>query len=273
VILRNLFDAAELSLLSDDFQAAARRAERFTPFDGTKRHAIVAMGDDTPFIASLLEDSRFLDAAERMFGNDVFGVLADVNRYVGDTYWHPDTCNINQFGVKFAYYLQPVRADSGALRVLPGSHKNPWHDEVRELRARGVLSEIEQAPAFVCEADPGDVVAFDLRTWHASWGGPDDRSLCTLVYYANPTTDEELEATRWQIEDNRRELPDSPWNERGAIPAAWRASASRRPKRQEWLDRIERIVTAEPTGLRYELRELPTRGADGYIVADTVALA
>jgi hypothetical protein len=269
VIIPGLFDADELNALHDDFYAAARRAEKLTPFDGSKRHWIVAMGDDTPFISSLLEDPRFRGAAAQMFGDDVIGLSSAVSRYVGSTYWHPDTCNIKQYGVKFAYYLQPVRADSGALRVLPGSHRNPWHDEIRELRARDVLGEIEKVPAFVCEADPGDVVAFDLRAWHASWGGSDDRSLCDVVYYANPSTDEELEATRWQLDDLDQDYPDTPWNESGVIPAAWRVSASTHPKRKEWLDRIDRIRTAEPTGLRYELHELPTRGADGRLVPES----
>ena len=36
------------------------------------------------------------------------------------------------YGVKFAYYLEPVDAESGALRLIPGSHKNPLHEDLRE---------------------------------------------------------------------------------------------------------------------------------------------
>lgn len=47
-------------------------------------------------------------------------------------------------------------------------------------------------------------MAFDLRLWHASRGGSSDRHMCTIVYYANPRTDEERQALRNQAEGNVR---------------------------------------------------------------------
>ena len=70
--------------------------------------------------------------------------------------------------------------DSGALRLIPGSHKKALHDALREnLNELGL--EICDVPGYVCKSEPGDVVAFDMRCWHASWGGSEDRRMCTVV--------------------------------------------------------------------------------------------
>ena len=73
------------------------------------------MGDRTPFFASLLEDPRFAEAAGQFYG-DVIGYAVDANRYVTNTSWHTDSGCYEAYGVKFAMYLQPVRADTGTLR-------------------------------------------------------------------------------------------------------------------------------------------------------------
>ncbi len=58
----------------------------------------------------------------------------DANRYIGDTRWHPDhrvDPTEDCYGIKFAFYLDAVGPDTGALRLVPGSHKNPLHDDLR----------------------------------------------------------------------------------------------------------------------------------------------
>ena len=122
---RQLFSQDELKTIHTEFEAAMTEAFRDDPFDGTRRHWLITMGPDTPFLASLLEDPRFCDTAEQLYGEDVFGIASDINRYVGDTRWHPDTGSLHQYGVKFAYYLQPVDAESGALRLIPDRTSRP----------------------------------------------------------------------------------------------------------------------------------------------------
>ena len=53
-------------------------------------------------------------------------------------------------------YLEPTTADTGALRLVPGSHFEPLHTELREM---GVGSQTEDLlPSYVCDSTPGDVV-------------------------------------------------------------------------------------------------------------------
>ena len=239
LVFRQMFSPDELKIIHAEFDQALESAYRHAPFNGTKRHWVTMMGRETPFFASLLEDPRFCDVAEQLYGEDALGVITDANRYVGDSAWHPDTGSLHQYGVKFAYYLDPVGAESGALRVIPGSHKNPLHSEVAEYL--GKSGGIRDVPGYVCESEPGDVVAFDLRLWHGSCGGSNDRRMCTTVYYNNPKTPEEEEVTRKQAANTPGFLayfdrPDDP-----LYDPHWVANQEGSPKRQRWIDRLREL--------------------------------
>lgn len=240
VVLRQLFTPEEFERIDSEFNSALAAAYRHAPFDGTTRHWTTMMGPSTPFFAGLLEDERFCGVAEQLYGEDTLGLVADANRYVGDTRWHPDTGSIHQFGVKFAFYLEPVGPDTGALRIIPGSHRQPYHKALKEAMPEMNMN-VQDVPAHICTSEPGDVVAFDLRCFHASYGGSDDRRMCTCVYYNNPETPEQEEATRKQGENNagttaKFNRPGDPM-----IDPHWFANPENSPKRQRWLDRLREL--------------------------------
>ncbi|MDA0839982.1 MAG: phytanoyl-CoA dioxygenase family protein [Planctomycetota bacterium] len=204
VILRDFFSSKEMETISDEFERGLDAAYSHETFDGTKRQWTPLLGPETPLYARLPEDPRFCDVAGQLCGEDCFLVVCDGNRYVGDSGWHPDhdvDPTKDCWGVKFAFYLDPVGADTGALRVIPGSHRNPYHNEVKATLAetRPAISEV---PSYVCESEPGDVVAFDMRCWHASCGGAEGRRMSTAVFYHNPETPVEKEATRKRGQSN-----------------------------------------------------------------------
>ena len=277
VILRDLFTQEEVETLNAEFDNACERASSYDPFDGSKRHIFRFRGEDGPFFASLMEDPRFAATAEQLYGEDVFatgcsGGIRFVNK---GTKWHPDTVNKNQYGIKFGFYLQPLRADSGALRVIPGSHQNPLHSDLREVRAKQklggshpvkqALGGVENVPSYPCETDPRDVLAFDLRLWHASWGGFEDRKMCEAVFYNYPKSAEEMEATRWQLVMNAdQDYSAAPWDDPDRFPGGWHENPDRNPKRERWLDQMREIREAE-TGLRAEMT-----GMDSTLVPDSV---
>ena len=183
VVLKGVFSTTELDAIREEFDFMLTDQYSHTPYDGSVRHWTPMMDEDTPFLANLMEDVRFFSVAKQRYGDDVLGVIVDGNRYTGDTHWHRDTATVHQYGVKFAFYLQPVDVGTGALRVIPGTHRLPNDDEF----AQGVRSmHGESVPATALPSEPGDVVAFDIRLWHASFGGSEDRQMCTVVYYANP---------------------------------------------------------------------------------------
>ena len=244
VVLRGLLQPREVETIRGEFARRLAAAYPEEPFNGTRRHWATTMGPDTPLMRSLLEDERFASAAEQMYGPDTFGVITDANRYVGDTAWHPDTRSRHQYGVKFAYYLDPVGAGSGALRVIPGSHRNPLHDELRETLGKLRLP-IQDVPACVCESRPGDVVAFDLRTWHASSGGSNDRPMCTVVFYNYPKNADEERETRIQGKDNYKITASF---KPGLKPFDddWVANRERNARRQRYIEALRGLGFFEP---------------------------
>ena len=249
VIMRSVLSEDELERIQAEFDRRAAVVSSHEPFDGTKRHNFNMMGDATPFFASLMEDSRFAETALQMYG-DVLGRGADGNRYVANTYWHNDPGCPEAYGVKCAIYLQPVRADSGALRLIPGSHKRPWFDQlderppiryawVRQDHARAEADDvIKSVPGYACESDPGDVVAFDDRLYHASVGGSNDRQMCDITYLTYPKTPQEVAATIALAKDYMTERDNStdPWNPRRTAPDEWLANRAGHPRRQRWID-------------------------------------
>ena len=176
-VMRKVLRPGEIPLCAAELERALDAAYAHKPFDGTRKQVVTAMGPETPFMASLLEDPRILGPAQQL-GGDVLGLISDVNRRVGDTPWHPDADAGFPCGVKFAWMLEPVGAASGALRLVPGSHLNPLHDDLRSLLLPfpppGEPPKVPVAgvPAHACEAGAGDVVVFDPRAWHSSVGEP-----------------------------------------------------------------------------------------------------
>ena len=77
-----------------------------------------------------------------MLGDDFNYSGSDGNFYVGDTLWHSDGYRESKYlSFKMAFYLDPVTAKSGCLRVIPGSHKygdvfGNSLEAVRELREK-----------------------------------------------------------------------------------------------------------------------------------------
>ena len=100
------------------------------PHDGTARSCIVPFIDQHPVLSSLIDDPRVNGIFSSLLGDDFVYLVSDGNFYVSDTNWHSDTDWSGKMRgkppriyFKMAFYLDPLTRDSGALRVIPGSHR------------------------------------------------------------------------------------------------------------------------------------------------------
>ena len=240
VILRNLFTPDEVATLRAEYEAELDRVYAHAPFTGENRYWTMMLQPRTPLYASLLEDERFCSVAEQLYGDDVIGIGTDANRYVGDTRWHADhRADPDQdcYGVKFAFYLDPVDATSGALRLIPGSHNRVFHDQIRDSLESLYVS-VGDVPAYVCTSSPGDVVAFDMRCWHASHGGAAGRRMSTCVYYNNPRGEVQEAAARTRARQAQGTPTQYGREGQPVFPEEWLANSGGSPKRQRWLNRM-----------------------------------
>jgi hypothetical protein len=123
----------------------------------------------TPVSLSLLD--RFEALAESLLGRPVLPLRAKGMRYHGDTNWHRDS-ELALPSVGVAAYLDPLEEESGALRVVPESHRR---------RDAGFER------ACVLATQPGDVLVFDEHLLHSSRGGGVRRQW-RVDYFADPRT-------------------------------------------------------------------------------------
>ena len=164
------------------------------PHDGKARSCIVPFIDQSEYLSSLLDDPRILSIAASLCGDDFAYTGSDGNYYVGDTGWHSDTISPQYPYVKIALYLDPLTRDTGALRVIPGSHLfgDRFADQVhRQIGRSEQFWECagSDVPALALETQPGDVVAFNQNLKHASYGGGQWRRMFTINITSRFTAD------------------------------------------------------------------------------------
>ncbi|MDA0991793.1 MAG: phytanoyl-CoA dioxygenase family protein, partial [Verrucomicrobia bacterium] len=164
------------------------------------------------------------------------------------TGWHPDTVSPLQYGIKFAFYLQPVAAETGALRVIPSTHRLFPFSEAFSAGIR--KTPLRDVPCQVLDSQPGDVVAFDVRLWHGSCGGSSDRRMCTVVYYNNPKTPEEVEFLRLQGGANVKFGLESFRPKRPYLYSSrWISNPRNNPNRQWWITRLREVGYFDAPGV------------------------
>ena len=89
-----------------------------------------------------------------------------------DHHWHSDgdkdTRKLAYRHIKSMIYLDPLRRESGALRVIPGSHRLPLNEMLQPFQDDHIKEqptffslEGKEIPAYAIETDPGDVVLFN----------------------------------------------------------------------------------------------------------------
>ncbi|MDE0301373.1 MAG: phytanoyl-CoA dioxygenase family protein [Candidatus Poribacteria bacterium] len=157
------------------------------PHDGKARSCIVPFIDQSETLCSLLDDPRILGIASSILGGDFNYTGSDGNFYVGETRWHSDGARKPEdpIHIKIAFYLDPLTRDSGALRVIPGSHHfgdgyaDSLSDQVRDSQELWGLQG-RDIPAAVLETQPGDLVMFNHNTKHAAFGGGIRRRMFTI---------------------------------------------------------------------------------------------
>ncbi|MEE2708424.1 MAG: phytanoyl-CoA dioxygenase family protein [Gemmatimonadota bacterium] len=156
---------------------------------GQARSCIVPFADQDEYLSSLLDDTRIHDIAAGILGDDFNYTSGDGNLYVGDTNWHSDGYNGERIpSIKIAFYLDPLTADTGAVRIIPGSHhcgdtfSDGLEKEIKDCTDTWGLAP-DEVPSLVIETQPGDVVVFWHNTKHAAFGGSKRRRMFTMNFY------------------------------------------------------------------------------------------
>ncbi len=171
-----------------------------TQHDGQKRTCIVPFVDQREKLAALLDHPAIEGAAASILGADFNYIGGDGNYYTGDTGWHRDGLHKVGRYIKVAFYLDPVRRETGALRVIPTSHQAEClpYSAVGQAHQAERLWGIPQSevPAVALDSDPGDVLMFDHNLLHAAFGGSNQRGMFTLNLSKHAASEAEVESLK-----------------------------------------------------------------------------
>ena len=176
IVWRQAFSPDEIADISARFEDVLAEDRQGQNFSGDKRQGVHGFLELRPELQRLLEDDRIYTSVEQLLGPGFVWIGSDGNLYVGDTRWHPDNSAAYR-RVKVAFYLDPVKAETGCLRVIPGSHLPGMGDRLRELWPIDETGESpygvagSDIPFFPLESLPGDVVFFNQRVFHSAYGG------------------------------------------------------------------------------------------------------
>jgi hypothetical protein len=198
--------AADIGWIIQDFHAAwaaagiAHEGAKSTGYPGI-------MISGTTRLSMLLEHPAVAGALDLLLGDGWSCDGGDGNFLYGDSGWHSDVQEGTMADkgvarhIKVAFYLDALRRDSGCLRVIPGSHlgEDAYARQLHSglcgggnpLHLPGPL-----VPGIALESDPGDLVLFDHRIKHASFGGGKARRMFAINVFAPCPSEREREAVR-----------------------------------------------------------------------------
>ena len=169
------------------------RMEYYAELHGERRRIMIpTFIDKSPVLDALKDDPKILGVVAALLGPSFEYAESDGNLLDCDTSWHCDVYGspLDFRHLKLAFYLDTVGAASGALRMIPGtSHfRETFATTLRKRLSdpKNIAAEFGvdpiDIPYWPVETEPGDVVALDFRTLHASFFGADRRRLFTMNF-------------------------------------------------------------------------------------------
>ena len=216
VLLRRIFTTAEMADITREADEIWRDDHARQP--DNPYQIVVPFVEERPLLAQLPEEDRIYLPIVDLLGSDFVwgGSEGHKGSFTEENLlqWHadrPDQTGVAYARVKVMIYLQPMRKETGALRVIPGSHYKPFreplmalHQELNSLAQNDTSLDAfgvpgPELPCHALEVEPGDVVLFNDYLFHGIYGKQSGRSFITLKYVkfaAEPTTEADFAMLR-----------------------------------------------------------------------------
>jgi hypothetical protein len=200
--------AADIGWIQSEFEQSWKDRPDIV-HDGSARTTYPASFITTrPKLSSLIDHPAVCETLDSLLGDGWSSYGGDGNFYAGETGWHSDV-HASTWGaksitphIKVAFYLDHLTRDTGALRVIPGSHHHGdtysklLQDQVPAGEGGPLGLHGRDIPSVSLDIIPGDLVVFDHRLKHASFGGGNRRRMFTINNFAPCRTAEQSEAAR-----------------------------------------------------------------------------
>ena len=183
LFFRELFSPNEMEAITREANELLEADRQGQPL-GTKTQHMMPFVELGPRLTQLVEDDRIYRTIEDLLGPDFIWAGSEGNVTVRDVHqWHADhQVGKGYWRIKVMLYLDPTTKDNGALRIIPGSHRMPFHADLDRLQPQkgntcpnlfGVPG--SELPSYPVESQPGDVLFFNQTLCHGvfnGWRGP-----------------------------------------------------------------------------------------------------
>jgi hypothetical protein len=196
LMFRQLFTESEMAILAREGKriwAIEKKSEKSNWADHDHSDEIA---ERSRSVTELLMDGRIFGGAERLMGPDlIWGGSEFFETRHGEHGWHSDRPGAKEPDfprLKIMIYLDRVSRDTGCLRVIPGSHRQPMHDALNahKLDLFGIPG--VEFPCHPLETNPGDVIFFHHCLYHGAFGGGPGRRYVAFKFCSRPVNDDQL---------------------------------------------------------------------------------
>ena len=202
LLLPSVFPAHEMADIIESAEAIWSADETQLPNEEVR---VTYFFERSPHLTRLVTDDRIYPVITQLVGKDPIWVGSEGNISNRQRVnWHSDRKYyregeghwIDYPQIKLMIYLQGLTRDTGCLRVIPGSHRMPYHDELGDQETNGDSNPFgvdgPDLPAAALEVEPGDVILFNHCCWHAAYGGADNRRYIAMKFAARPDDRDQL---------------------------------------------------------------------------------
>ena len=179
-------------------------AEAGIAHDGTRRTSLGPFIERSARLCSMLDSPKVTGVLAGLLGEDYNYLGSGGELYVGNGLWHPDCHGDPVLQVKLAMYLDHLTRDTGALRFVPGSHRQGWQGNLDTHAIWGIG--MEGVPCVAPDNRPGDVIVFNQMTLHNALGGGNRRRMLNLLACASCRTERELDFLKRRLPGSRKSL-------------------------------------------------------------------
>ena len=203
LILRQAFKAQEIEQISsaaNELWAAALQRDPAATDLG-----VAPFIERTPALAWLAEDDRLYTPMEQLLGKGFIWSGSEGNNAIAPESahdWHADRPGPRELDyrrIKIMLYLSAMKKEEGALRIIPGSHREPLHTELYPFQAvhgqrnpKFFGQHGAEVPCYALETRPGDAAGFSQSLFHGVYGKMPKRCYIALKYAARPAEDAQL---------------------------------------------------------------------------------
>ena len=200
VALRGLVAEEHVRRLQEAFDREIETNPRIKVDGPSGGKSLLPYTDTDDAFGELVDHPGLMEAMRDIDGTEFLYAGGSMNASMEDTTWHCDFNPPHHEGrpVKTMFYLDEMRAGSGAFYLIPGTNNPDLASSI--FRAFGYYAESggcrvdldpHEVPGVAVETTPGDVVLWQNRMWHYAMKRSDGtpRRLLQNQYFMDPKED------------------------------------------------------------------------------------